>query len=146
MSAQHTQIIGRCRHLCSEPEHFVQIFQRFSVTRQRLFPLRPSCCLWEQMGRQALIKGGHAGTCCVRAALHPEDSRQISHWSLRLQWLPPRRLHTLPDIWQRGRNEGRLRRTHRALELLTEAVVQDITDQKRCKKAAFKLIQQLPYT
>ena len=30
------------------------------------------------------------------------DPHHTSHWSLRLQWLSPRRLHTLPDIWQRG--------------------------------------------
>jgi len=83
--------------------------------------LRPACCLWEQMGCQAIIKGGNAGTRCVLAALHPENLHHTSHWSLHLQWLSPQRLHTLPDIWQRGRNEGWLRRADRVVEPLAEA-------------------------
>ena len=31
------------------------------------------------------------------------------------------RLHTLPDVWQRGQDEGRLRRMHRAVKPLSQA-------------------------
>ena len=73
----------------------------------------------KQMGRQALIEGGvgHTWTYRVRAIHHLNDTRHGGYRGLRFKWLLPCRLHTPPYLWQLGRNEGRLRRTHRAVNL-----------------------------
>ena len=83
MIRETPKIIGRSRHLSTELEHLIEIFQSVSVPgqrRQRAFTLRPTRRPREQMDRQALIEGGHTRVLAIH---HLNDTRHGGHRGLR---------------------------------------------------------------